>query len=129
METFGTDYIFRVNLILGYKVKQSVNVYLRQIVQDLLNSGELPRQAREHSVYGPSDVGSFKFCMIRKMMPVEGDLSPVDSFLIHNKYFIRRLAGSPVRWFGLETSLVIIEYVPLFLPRRQQDEERLERIK
>lgn len=128
VETFGTDYIFRVNLILGYKVKQSVNVYLRQIVTDLLESGELPKQVREHSVYGPSEVGSFKFCMIRKMMPMEGDLSPVDNFLIHNKYFIRRLAGSPVRWFGLETSRVIIEYVPLFLPRRE-NEERLERIR
>jgi KUP system potassium uptake protein len=127
VETYGTDYIFRVNLILGYKVKQSVNVYLRQIVQDLLKTGELPKQVREHSIYGPSEVGSFKFCMIRKMMPGEGDLSPLDNFLIHNKYFIRRLAGSPVRWFGLETSRVMIEYVPLFLPRRGT-EERLERI-
>lgn len=129
VETFGTDYIFRVNLILGYKVKQSINVYLRQIVHDLLKTGELPKQEREHSIYGPSEVGSFKFCMIRKMMPLEGDLSPVDNFLIHNKYFIRRLAGSPVRWFGLETSRVLIEYVPLFLPRRQPEEERLERIR
>ena len=129
VETYGTDYIFRVNLILGYKVKQSINVYLRQIVHDLLKTGELPKQEREHSIYGPSEVGSFKFCMIRKMMPLEGDLSPVDNFLIHNKYFIRRLAGSPVRWFGLETSRVLIEYVPLFLPRRQPEEERLERIR
>lgn len=127
VETFGTDYIFRVNLILGFKVKQSVNIYLRQIVQDMLRSGELPKQVREHSIYGPSEVGSFKFCMIRKMMPLEGDISPIDNFLIHNKYFIRRLAGSPVRWFGLETSRVMIEYVPLFLPSKGP-EERLERI-
>ena len=128
VETFGTDYIFRVNLILGFKVKQRVNIYLRQIVQDMLKSGELPKQVREHSIYGPSEVGSFKFCMIRKMMPLEGDISPIDNFLIHNKYFIRRLAGSPVRWFGLETSRVMVEYVPLFLPSKGK-EERLERIK
>jgi len=128
VETYGTDYMFRVNLILGYKVKQSVNIYLRQIVQDLLKSGELPKQTLEHSIYSPSDVGSFKFCMIRKMMPMEGDLSPADNFLIHNKYFIRRLAGNPIRWYGLETARVLIEYVPLFLPRRAK-EETLERIK
>jgi KUP system potassium uptake protein len=128
VETYGTDYFFRVNLNLGYKVSQSVNLYLRQIVQDLLKTGELPKQHRDHSIYGPSDVGSFKFVMIRKMMPQEGDLSSIDNFLIHNKYFIRRIAGSPVRWFGLETSRVLIEYVPLFLPRRE-NYERLERIK
>ena len=128
VETYGTDYIFRVNLNLGYKVSQSVNLYLRQIVQDLLKTGELPKQFREHSIYGPSEVGSFKFCMIRKMMPMEGDLSPIDNFLIHNKYFIRRIAGSPLKWFGLETSRVLIEYVPLFLPRKE-NYERLERIR
>jgi KUP system potassium uptake protein len=122
VETFGTDYIFRINLNLGFKVKQSVNVYLRQIVQDLLASGELPKQIKKHSIYGPSDVGSFKFCMLRKMMPLEGDLSAIDNLLIHTKYYIRRVAGSPARWFGLETSNLIVEYVPLFLPQRRNTE-------
>ena len=127
VETFGTDYVFRVNLYLGFKVKPSVNVYLRQIVQDLLATGELPKQIRRHSIYEPSHVGSFKFCMIRKMMPQEGDIDFWDNLLIHAKYVIRRLAGNPLQWFGLETSNVIVEYVPLFLARRQTA-DRLERI-
>ena len=127
VESFGTDYIFRVNLYLGFKVKPSVNIYLRQIVHDLLETGELPKQIRRHSIYPPDHVGSFKFCMIRKMMPQEGDIDFWDNLLIHAKYFIRRIAGDPLQWFGLETSNVIVEYVPLFLSRRQQA-DRLERI-
>ena len=127
VETFGTDYIFRVNLNLGFKVKQAVNVYLRQIVHDLLATGELPKQNKKHSIYGPSEVGSFKFCMLRKRMPLEGDISASDKLFIHTKYFIRRIAGSPARWFGLETSNLIVEYVPLFLPRRSNT-EKLERV-
>ena len=127
VETFGTDYIFRVNLYLGFKVKPSVNIYLRQIVHDLLSMGELPEQNRRHSIYGPSDVGSFKFYMIRKMISQEGEIAPVDSFLIHAKYLIRRLAGSPIQWFGLKTSNVVVEYVPLFLAQRKL-EDRLERV-
>ena len=127
VETFGTDYIFRVNLYLGFKVRPSVNIYLRQVVEDLLKTGELPKQNKRHSIYGPADVGSFKFCMIWKMMPQEGDIDAVDNLLIHAKYIIRRIAGNPSQWFGLETSNLIIEYVPLFLARRQQD-DRLERI-
>ena len=127
VETFGTDYIFRVKLYLGFKVKPSVNIYLRQIVHDLLETGELPKQNRRHSIYGPADVGSFKFCMIRKMMPQEGEMSPSDNLLIHAKYLIRRIAGNPIQWFGLETSNVIVEYVPLFLSRRQEG-DRVERI-
>ena len=127
VETFGTDYIFRVNLHLGYKVRPSVNIYLRQVVSDLLASGELPKQHRQHSIYGPSDVGSFKFCLIRKMMPQEGDIDEVDNLLIRSKYAIRRIVGNPFQWFGLETSNILIEYVPLFLARRLKD-DRLERI-
>ena len=127
VETFGTDYIFRVDLYLGYKVRPSVNVYLRQVVHDLLAAGELPKQDKRHSIYGPSDVGSFKFCMIRKMMPQEGDLDSADDALLRAKYFIRRIAGNPFQWYGLETSNLIIEYVPLFLAQRQK-QDRLERI-
>lgn len=126
VETFGTDYIFRIKLKLGFKVKQTVNVYLRQIVSDLLASGELPKQKKMHSIYGSSDVGSFKFCMLRKLTPLEGDISAADNLFIHAKYYIRRAAGSPARWFGLETSTLIYEYVPLFLPTRRNT-ERLER--
>ena len=128
VETFGTDYVFRIALNLGFKVKQSVNVYLRQVIQDLLASGELPPQQTNHSIYGPSSVGSFKFCMLRKRIPYEGDLSTTDNLLIHTKYYIRRMAGSPARWFGLDTANLIIEYVPLFLPKKRED-QRLTRVK
>ena len=127
VETFGTDYIFRVNLYLGYKVRPSINIYLRQVVHDLLATGELPKQNKRHSIYAPSDVGSFKFCMIRKMMPQEGDIDEVDDLLIRAKYVIRRICGNPFQWFGLENSNMIIEYVPLFLLPRQK-EDRLERL-
>ena len=127
VETYGTDYIYRVNLYLGYKVRPSVNIYLRQVVHELLATGELPKQHKRHSIYGPSDVGSFKFCMIRKMMPQEGDIDDLDDLLIRAKYVMRRICGNPFQWFGLETSNIIIEYVPLFLAPRQK-EDRLDRI-
>ncbi len=127
VDTFGTDYIFRVQFYLGYKVNQKVNIYIRQVVQDLLESGELPEQDKRHSIYGPSPVGSFKFCMIRKMMPVEGEVSSIDNLLLKSKYFIRRVVGSPAKWYGLETASIIVEYVPLFLPRKEKF-KRLERI-
>ena len=56
------------------------------------------------------------------MLPAEGDMASLDSFLIRTKYAIRRIAGSPDKWFGLQTSNVIIEYVPMFLPRREHAE-------
>lgn len=122
VENYGTDFVFRVHLHLGYKVNQRVNAYLRQIVSDLSASGELPPQISTYSVYkDPSAVGSFMFCMIRKTLAPESDVEPTDARAIAIKYAIRRFAGSPVQWFGLENSNVLYEYVPLFTKFKHVD--------
>ena len=113
VETYGTDYIFRIKLNLGFKCSQRVNVYLRQIVSDLQASGELPEQDKKYSIYGPSSVGTFKFCMIHRSVNTKSELDGLDEFILHSKYAIRHVAGSKVRWYGLDTSNVIVEDVPL----------------
>ncbi len=125
VETYGTDYMFFVTINLGFKLDQRVNIYLRQIVGDLMASGELPRQNKKHSIYGPSDVGNFKFCMVRTTLPNEGEIPQGDSFVLSIKYAIRRAIGDKIKWYGLENSLVIIEYVPLLVS--QQNTTRLVR--
>jgi KUP system potassium uptake protein len=88
-------------------------VYLRQIVQDLQAAGKLPPQEKKYSIYGPSTVGTFKFCVIHKSVPTMTELSTLDELILHSKYAIRKAAGSKVRWYGLDTSSLIIEHVPL----------------
>ena len=127
VETYGTDFIYRVRLNLGFKCKQRVNVYLRQIVQDLQATGELPAQDKKYSIYGTSSVGTFKFCMIHKSVPAKTELSPLDETILHTKYAIRKAAGSMVQWYGLDTSVLITETVPLLTPDRI-DERRLQRM-
>ncbi len=114
VETYGTNFIFRVNLDLGFKCGQQVNVYLRQIVQDLMQSGELPQQEKKYSIYGQSPVGNFKFCFLRKIVPSKSDqLSDTDVTLLTAKYKIRELAGSKLSWYGLDTAPLIIETIPM----------------
>ncbi len=113
VETYGTDCIFRIRLNLGFKCSQKVNVYLRQIVQDLQARGELPVQDKKYSIYGKSSVGTFKFCFIRKSVTTKSELSPLDEMVLHTKYSIRQIAGPKVQWYGLDTSSLIMENVPL----------------
>ena len=115
VENFGTDNIFKVQMKLGFRVNQRINGFLRQIIDDMIASGELAPQRHPYSVYrNPSPIGDFKFCLLRKSLVPETDISNADWNIMQLKYAIRRIAGSPDRWFGLENSSVIIEYVPLF---------------
>ena len=85
-----------MHLYLGYKINQRVNAYLRQVVSDLSASGELPPQTHEYSVYKqPGPIGSFRFCMLRKMLAPESDVDSRERSAIALKYTIRRFAGSP----------------------------------
>ena len=129
VETYGTDYIFRVRLDLGFKCHQRVNVYLRQIVRDLIESGELPPQERKYSIYGKSDVGSFKFVFLHKAVPSKSELSFLDELVLNTKYAIRRVAGSKVRWYGLDTSSLVVETVPFIVGGKTPRSSRLERVK
>ena len=113
LDTYDTDFIFRIRLNLGFKRSPRVNIYLRQIVQELQAEGLLPPQEKKYSIYGPSTVGTFKFCVIHKSVSSKTELSAFDEYVLRVKYLIRRMAGSKTRWYGLDTSSLITEHVPL----------------
>ena len=128
VNSFGTDFVFKVQLLLGFKVNQRVNAYLRQVVNDLIESGEIAPQDHAYSIYrNPGHVGDFRFCMLRKVLSPSTSLSPTDWRTMNAKYAIRKWCGSPSRWYGLENSSVLFEYVPLFTKARPVTHlERLE---
>ena len=115
VDTYGTDFIFRVKLNIGFKQSPSVNLYLRQIVNDLHQSGELPPQEKKYSIYGPSSVGTFRFCIIHKSVTTKTELSSIEELIMNTKYAIRHVAGSRIQWFGLDTANIVTEIVPLIV--------------
>ena len=127
VNSFDTDFLFKVQLRLGFKVNQRVNTYLYQIVADLVERGQIAPQNHRYSIYREhSSVGDFRFCLLRKLLSPETDISGADYRCMELKYLIRRLCGSPAKWYGLESSSVIFEYVPLFSKTKRQ--HRLSRV-
>ena len=54
--------------------------------------------------------------MLQKSVPTKTDaLSAVDEFLLKNKYAVRKLVGGRSKWFGLDTSTLMVEKVPLIV--------------
>ena len=121
INTFGTDYLFKVQIRLGFRVNQRVNEYLYQIVEKLVQDNMIAPQHHKYSIYKKkSSVGDFRFCLIRKVPSSSADISAFDRNIILAKYFIRRVCGSPAHWYGLQNSSVVFEYVPLFARSKRQ---------
>ncbi len=112
--TYDTDFIFRIKLFLGFKVQQSINVYLRQIIDDLMQSGELPPQNKKFSIYGDeSKVGTFKLVTLRRVISNSAGFSALDTTVLKLKYAIRKVAGYREHWYGMDSFSKIEETVPL----------------
>lgn len=120
VENFGTDYLFRVNLRLGFKVSQSLPAYLHQIMRDLSQSGELPQQK---SIYPKVDadpnIGTIRYVLIHKALMPESAITAREAWSLQMKYAIRKVAGSPIKWFGLAPFNPLLEVQPLFVSTRR----------
>ena len=96
-------------------------------VSILVEAGEIAPQTHPYSIYkDPGKVGDFRYCVLRKVLTPETDVSNRDYRTLNAKYAIRRAVGTPALWFGLENSSVTYEYVPLFT--RLKTPARLERL-
>ena len=116
VENFNTDYVFKVDLLLGFNIEPKVSTYLKQIVSDLIESGELKEQRRTYSLSREHrDVGDFCFVLTHKELPTDTDLSFIDQLIMQIKLSIQKFTVSPMTWFGLEFTDVKIENVPLRL--------------
>lgn len=127
VESFGSDFVFRIKLNLGFKNEQSINLYLRRIVEELIASGDMPPQRRRFSIYDNDKVGDFKFVFLKKKVPMKSGLPNWQDALLRFKYLMREHAGSTAAWYGLDTAVQIRETVPLFISPRRMENLELER--
>ena len=115
VDTFGTSYIVKVQLNLGFRVEQNLNVFLRQLSTELVESGEIELQSRTYTTIKNRIVGDFRFILIQEQLSQESKLNLWESIILKLNLFIKKFTVSPSKWFGLDTSDVYIEKVPLFL--------------
>lgn len=111
------DTLYRVNLRLGYCVEPRINVYLRQIVEDLQASGELDIMSRYPSLRRHGVVGDFRFVVIHRVFSRDSVCPPAESLMMRLYERIRCLGISTQEALGLDTSLVTVETVPLIISK------------
>ena len=115
VETYDTSHIVKVQLKLGFRVDQKLNVFMRQISEELIKSGEIKPQVANYSTMPSRNLGDFRFVLIQEVLSQDSKISTWDSFILQSELFIKKYTVSPTNWFGLDTSDVYIETVPLFI--------------
>ena len=113
VDMLGTDFVVKVQLFLGFRVAQEVNIYLRQIIQDLMASNRLPKQPQKYSLTPGREVGDFRFVLIREELSNMTQLKRWERQILNARLMIKKVTVAPERWFGLQYSDVVHEVIPL----------------
>lgn len=121
VKTIVPNEAFSIQFNLGFRIEQKINVFLHQVIQELARSGEVEFTPKDYMISnnGKCAVGDFKFVLLEEILSNESELSKWDSFITSTKLLIKKLTVTPAKWFGIDTSNVEIEKVPIIIGNRE----------
>jgi KUP system potassium uptake protein len=121
------DKIIRINFKLGFRIEPRINILFRQVVEELVAKKEVDIKSRYYSLSKNNVIGDFRFIVIEKYISNENVFNFFHRIVLGCYSFLKLFALNEGKAFGLDTSLVTIEKVPLILnPVGKIDLKRLD---
>ncbi len=112
---FIHDDVIRIDFILGFRVAPRINMMFRKVVEDMVNKKEVDITSRYKSLNKNNIIGDFRFVVIEKFISFENDLPFYEKVILDIYAFLKRMGLSEAKAFGLDTSSVTVETVPLII--------------
>jgi KUP system potassium uptake protein len=116
LHTYVKGHIYRVDFYVGYKLQPQLNLLLRQVVEHLVQSGEVDIRSPYPSLRQRNQPGDFKFFFVRRIINNDARFTPTMRFFLQLYNFIDKLSLPVESAYGLEVASVAKEVVPLTTP-------------
>jgi len=107
--------LVRIDFKIGFKVEPRINLYFKQILEDLMQKHEIDIISHYPSLRKYGILGDFKFIITDRVQNYDFDFRPIDQFIMEIHNLIKKVAITNVKAYGLDTSNVTIEKVPLMV--------------
>ena len=92
-----------------------INVFLRQIVEDLVASGDLSLTSKYPSMSRYGIPGDFRFVLIHRVFSPVSICNAYERKVLTAYETLRHISESAENALGLDTSVVTVETVPLVI--------------
>lgn len=109
------DTAYKIEFRIGFKVLPKVNLFLRKAIEEMEANKEINITSRYTSLKKYSLPGDFKFVLLEKALSADNELSLKENFILKMYSLIDKMALSDKKAFGLNTSDVTVETVPLLI--------------
>lgn len=105
--------LIRIDFRLGFRVEQSVNLLYRKVIEDLVKNGEVDITSQYTSLNKHKIAGDFRFVLLEKHLSKFSNLSFYERSIMDYYFVLKHLSLSEESSFGLDSSYVNVEKVPL----------------
>jgi KUP system potassium uptake protein len=107
--------VIKVEFRLGFRVEQKINFYFRKVVEELMRNHEVDVTSRYASLSKQNLTGDFRFVVLKRHLSYENELSVYEELIMDAYSVLDSMSLSEERAFGLDTSSVTVEKVPLVI--------------
>jgi KUP system potassium uptake protein len=120
------DVLIRIDFYLGFKVEPKINLYFREVLEDLSVSGEIKLESSFDSLKKWSYPSDFVFVLIDRVMTRDYQLSKIENMTLWLHAISRLICISDIKALQLDTTNTIEEKVPITI--NQPQSERIIRV-
>jgi KUP system potassium uptake protein len=107
--------IIKIDFKLGFRVEQKINFYFRKVVEELMKNHEVDVTSRYASLSKLNITGDFRFVVLKRHLSYENELSVYEGLIMDAYSVLDGLSISEEKAFGLDTSSVTVEKVPMII--------------
>jgi KUP system potassium uptake protein len=119
--------LIRVDFSLGFKVEPKINLYFREVLEDLTNSGEIKLESSYESLRNHSFPADFEYILIDRVMSQDFKLSYMENIILKLHSISRLFCISDISALQLDSCNTFEERVPIII--NQPISERITREK
>jgi KUP system potassium uptake protein len=118
--------LIRVDFQIGFKMEPKINLYFREVLEDMVAAGEINLESTFASLKKHCMPADFKYILIDRIMPNDYKLSGMESVTMILHQLSRLLCISDVKALQLDSANTIEEQVPITI--NQPVKTRIRRI-
>ena len=127
-ETLIPDTLYSVTMRIGFRIEPRVSLYLRQVVEDLVASRKVDLRSTYPSLRKNGIPGDFRFIIIHRVYYPESSDNRQQNLLMTIYALIGKIGIDEPKALGLDTSMVVVERVPLIINHRNRNIRRIMQI-
>ena len=127
-ETLVPDTLYSVTMRIGFRIEPRVSLYLRQVVEDLVASRKVDLRSTYPSLRKNGVPGDFRFIIIHRVYYPESSDNRQQNLLMTIYALIGKIGIDEPKALGLDTSMVVVERVPLIINHRNRSIRRIAQI-